>query len=299
MEGGDTSAEMYPVGPTALAPTEQFFPQWRFVDGDFFKTLGVPLKAGRFFDDSDVRGKGSLIVSETYAHKLWPGQDAVGRQVRDGGQNVYTIVGVVGDVRNLDIREEPIPINYYPATIGVPLPMTVLVRMAGDPLALTGALRERMKRLDSAVPIYDVRTMDQLVSANSARTRWNTGLIGSFALLALILGGLGIYGVLAYAVTLRTREIGVRMALGAESFDIVRLVVLEGMALALAGVAAGVVLALSLGRLAANLLYGVTPHDSVSLGMVAVIMTLVALSASLIPAARAARVDPLHALRME
>jgi putative ABC transport system permease protein len=171
--------------------------------------------------------------------------------------------------------------------------------MAGDPLALTGALRERMKRLDSAVPIYDVRTMDQLVSANSARTRWNTGLIGSFAVLALILGGLGIYGVLAYAVTLRTREIGVRMALGAASFDIVRLVVLEGMAVALAGVAAGVVLALSLGRLAANLLYGVTPHDSVSLGMVAVIMTLVALSASLIPAARAARVDPLHALRME
>ncbi|SPE39439.1 membrane hypothetical protein [Candidatus Sulfopaludibacter sp. SbA3] len=299
LAGGYSAQDMYPVGPSALAPTERFFPEWRFADPDYFRTLDVPLKEGRFFTDEDAGTRNSLIVSEAYARKLWPGESAVGKQMRDGGSGLHTIVGVVGDVRNIDVGKEPLPINYFPSTAGTPTPAALLVRTAGDPLATIGALRARMKRIDPSVPIFDVSTMEQLVSANSAKSRWNTWLIAIFAGLALILGALGIYGVLAYAVTLRTREIGVRMALGASSADIQRLMLGEGMTLAALGIGAGVLLAIWLGQLAASLLYGVDVKDTASLASVAVIMGLVALAASVIPARRAARVDPLDALRME
>ena len=297
-EGGFTAGEAFPVGASALAPTEQFFPEWRIVDPDYFQALRIPLKAGRVFTGQDTGERALLIVSESYARKLWPGENAVGRQVRTGG-TVRTIVGVAGDVRNLELGKEPGPINYLPATAGAGLPMTVLVRTEGDPLAMAPTLRERVKRVDRTVPVFDIRSMDQLVRANSARARWNTLLIGGFAALALVLAAVGIYGVLAYAVTLRTREIGVRMALGASARDVIRMVVREGLVLAAAGIGVGVALALALGRLAATLLYGVSPHDLATFAGVAAALAAVALAASVIPARRAAQVDPLAALRAE
>ena len=168
--------------------------------------------------------------------------------------------------------------------------MNIVIRTAGAPESAAAILREQVKRVDPAAPIFAVSTMGELIGRNLAQTRWSTLLVGGFAVLALLLGAIGTYGVLSYAVTLRRREIGVRMALGAAAADVIRMVVREGMALAAAGIFSGIVLALALGRAAVTLLYGVEPHDPRTFVVVAAILGLVALAASAIPALRAARV---------
>ena len=303
LTGGNTSQEMTPIGPSAIQPGEQFMPAWRIVDSDYFRVLGIPLKAGRFFTDHDsIQGR-SLIVSEGYVKRLWPAADspvqAIGRQVTDGGGGVYTIVGVVGDVRNLDLSLDPTPVNYFSAVDGGWLPMNVVLRTEGTPQAAASLLREQVRRVDPAAPVFAVLSMQELIDRSSAQTRWNTLLVGGFAALALLLGAVGTYGVLSYAVTMRRREIGVRMALGAGASDVIRMVVREGMMLAGAGILSGIVLALALGRAAVTLLYGVAPHDPRTFAAVVSILGLVALAASVIPALRAARVDPISTLRME
>ena len=299
LQGGDTSQEMYPVGPSALAPGEVFVPEWRIVDPDYFRVMGIPLKAGRFFTERESRDSSTIIVSESYANKLWPGLEstAIGRQLHDQGGGLFTIVGIVGDVRNVSLRRDPVPINYFSAVAAAPLPPTIILRTAGDPLAFTKTLREQVRRIDPVLPIFDVHSMEELVGGNRAQARWHTWLIGSYAGLALVLGALGIYGVLAYTVAQRRREIGIRLAMGATQGRVLRMVLREGMALAAIGIGVGVALALALGQLAASLFYGVRPHDLPTLAAVAGTVALTALAASVVPARRAALSDPVTALR--
>jgi putative ABC transport system permease protein len=303
LTGGDSSQDMYPVDASAIRPGEQFMPSWRIVDPEYFQVMGIPLKAGRFFTEHDTVDRRALVVSEGYVRRLWPDMknlsDAVGRQMRDGGSGLYSIVGVVGDVRNLNLNQDPRPINYFSAVNSGLLPMNVVIRTAGAPESAAAILREQVKRVDPAAPIFALSTMEELIGRNLAQTRWSTLLVGGFAVLALLLGAIGTYGVLSYAVTMRRREIGVRMALGAAAADVIRMVVREGMALAAAGIFSGIVLALALGRAAVTLLYGVAPHDPRTFLVVAAILGLVALAASAIPALRAARVDPISTLRAE
>jgi predicted permease len=301
LQGGTTAPDMFPVGASALGPSEQFIPDWRIVDADYFRTMGIPLKAGRYFTERDDAAAATIIVSESYANKLWPGPDApasaLGRQVHDQGNGVYTIVGVVGDVHNVSLSDTPAAINYFSVASVTNVPATVILRTDGDPLAMTKALREQVKRLDPVLPVFDVHSMDQLLSAYTAQARWNTWLVGSFAGLALVLGAVGIYGVLAYTVVQRRRELGVRLALGATPSDLIRLVIREGLALAATGIGFGTLLTLALGRLAASLLYRVDARDPLTLASVAAVLAMIALAASILPARRAARSDTISALR--
>jgi predicted permease len=301
--GGDSSQDMNPVDPSALRPGEVFMPSWRIVDPDYFQVMGIPLKAGRFFTEHDTAELRSLIVSEGYVRRLWPEMNdysaAIGRQMRNGGSTIYNIVGIVGDVRNLNLNQDPLPVNYFSAVNSGMLPMNVVIRTEGEPEAAARILREQVKRVDPMAPIFAVFSMQELIERNLAQTRWSTLLVGGFAVLALLLGAIGTYGVLSYAVTMRRREIGVRMALGAAATDVIRMVVGEGMALAGAGILSGIALALVLGRAAVTLLYGVEPGDPRTFLTVATILGLVALAASVIPALRAARVDPISTLRAE
>jgi putative ABC transport system permease protein len=179
------------------------------------------------------------------------------------------------------------------------IPMNVILRSEGDPLSLSNALRAEVRRVDPMAPLFGVDSMTRMLDANTAGARWNTFLVGGFAVLALLLGAVGTYGVLAYAVTLRRREIGVRMALGAAASDVIWLVVREGMTVALLGIASGIALALVLGRLATTLLFKVSPHDPAAFTAVAIALAMVALAATLVPARRAAQVDPVSTLRAE
>ena len=202
-------------------------------------------------------------------------------------------------MRNRSLALAPPATGYLPATAAVTRPMTVVLRTAADPLALVSALHDEVRRLSPIVPLFGISTMELMISANSAQPRWHALLVGAFAALALLLGALGIYGVLAYSVTLRTREIGLRIALGATCSGIEHLIVGEGLWVAGIGIGSGVVLAVALGRLAANLLYGVTAAVPATLAAVVFVLALVAIAAAAIPAGRAARVDPLTALREE
>jgi putative ABC transport system permease protein len=212
---------------------------------------------------------------------------------------------VVGDVRQYLAIEEP-PTAYYPYT-QIPASLgpiifgrtTLAARTAADPASLAGAIRQTVQEIDSDAPVYQVTTMDELLSTAAADTRFQMVLLGIFAGIGLLLAAVGIYGLMSYSVTQRTREIGIRMALGAERGDVLRMVVRQGLRLSLTGVAAGVVAAFALSRVMASLLYGVGPTDLATFSMVPVGLTAVALAASYIPARRATKVEPVIALREE
>jgi putative ABC transport system permease protein len=199
-------------------------------------------------------------------------------------------------VRNLSLSQDT-PAAYYPAAATVWPLMDVVMRTSGDPLALVPAVRQVVRQMDPDIPISNARTEEQWITANSAQPRLNAALLGIFATLALVIAAVGVYGILAYSVTQRTREIGLRMALGASRGGVLRLVVREGMTVGIAGIVVGVAGALALGRTVASLVFGVRVYDPATFVIVVATLTLVALAACTIPAARAARVDPQVALR--
>jgi putative ABC transport system permease protein len=209
------------------------------------------------------------------------------------------IVGVVGAVRHGGPGKEPRPEFFLPDTQTPGFPLTTVVRTDGDPLAIVGAVRNEVRALDSDLPVDRVKTLDQYLTESVAQPRFNTLLLALFAGVAMILTAVGLYGVMAYSVTARTREIGLRVALGARRHDVLRLVISQGMKLTLIGVAIGLVAALALTRLMAGLLFGVTPTDPATFALIALLLVGVALLACYIPARRAARVDPMIALRFE
>ncbi len=296
---------------------ERHLVQVPVVSPDYFRVMGIPLHKGRFLTEQDAgEAAGAVVITEGLARRFFPGQDPVGKRIKFGLPEaplpLYTIVGVVGDVRQSGLDTEPassIYLSYLKSRSaeilrpgGDPFllqSMHLVVRSAADPLALASAVRSRALAVDKDQPVYDVQTMEQRLANWTAPQRFRTLLLGLFAALALVLAAVGIYGVLSYAVRLRAAEIGIRMALGAHTADILKLVVGQGMAVTLAGVAAGLAAAAALTRLLTGLLYGVTPTDPATFAAVSVFLTAVALAASYFPARRAAKIDPMEALRHE
>jgi predicted permease len=280
---------------------------------EYFQAMEIPLVQGRLLGDRDDASAALVAVVDTnFARRFWPHREAIGQRVAiDTIPNVKpraprwrTIVGVVGHVKHysLDVEgREQIYLPHRQPLFGVfaPRDMTLAVRTSLDPANVTSAIREQVFAIDKGLPLYNIATMDQLVANSVAQPRLNLSLLVAFALLALALAAVGVYGVMAYAVTQRTQEFGIRMALGASPADVVKQVLLEGGRLAALGLGLGLIAALALTRLMASMLYGVKPSDPLSLGVAAALLAIVAFAACYIPARRATRVDPLVALRYE
>jgi putative ABC transport system permease protein len=293
-----------------VVPARQSAPIGPFVlvgDG-YFKTLGVPLVRGRFFDRHDTLDAAPVvIINETLASRYFAGADPIGRRLKDGGperpvgpDNPWmTVVGVVGDLKYTGLDAAPDPTFYLPFRQNSWSRQYVVVRGAGDPRALAPAARNAVSSIDQDVPIFNVKTMDELISASFAPPAFRTILVTTFALLGLVLAAIGIYGVMAHAVAERTHELGVRIALGASRGDVVRLVVGEAAILAAAGVGLGLAGAFVTTRLMQSLLFGVTATDASTFVGISGVLVGTALAASYLPARRAMRVDPMVALRYE
>jgi putative ABC transport system permease protein len=285
----------------SILPRDAAVPiDWRIVSPGYFKTMGVPLIAGRDFTDADGPAPALpvTIVSQSTARKFWGDENPLGHTLRRSADPriAFTIVGVVGDVRSTVLTQEW-PALYYPVASRVWPVMDVVVRTDGEPGKLIPAIRQKVHELDGELALANVGTMDAWLSASAAQPRLNTVMLGVFGFVALLIAAIGIYGVVGYSVSQRTGEIGVRMALGATPRGVLRLILSEGMTVALIGIAGGLVAGLALGRSVSSLVYDVTVSDPLTFAGVAVVLAGVALTACLIPALRASRVDPINALR--
>ncbi|HEX8831353.1 MAG TPA: FtsX-like permease family protein, partial [Longimicrobium sp.] len=272
----------------------------RIVGGSYFPAQGIRLVAGRAFDQRDhAEAVPAMIINRALARQQFPGEDPVGKRLAYPWPDLVVgeIVGVVDDVRETSVTDEPAAALYRPYTQWADANLNVVIRTGGDPAALAGPAREVVRRIDPNLPVASIRTMEEVVGEATARSRMSSYLLAAFATLALVLAGIGLYGIVSYAVTQRRGEIGVRVALGAERGNILRLIVRQGMVLTLAGLALGLVLSLALTRLLRSLLFGVTTTDPVTFLLVPLVLAAVALLASYVPASRAARVDPAIALR--
>ncbi|MGB6820518.1 MAG: ABC transporter permease [Candidatus Acidiferrales bacterium] len=299
--GNYTSHPMFTTGPSAMAPETRVPVDWRNVSPGYFKTMGIPLMRGRDFTDADNSTVTPvIIVSAATAKKFWGDADPLGRVLHPNAKPsfTFTVVGVVGDVRSTVLAKES-PAFYYPVGQRVAPLMDVVVRTAHSPETLLPAIRERVHGLDSQLALANVRTMEQWLSNSSAQPRLNTVLLSTFAFVALLIASIGIYGVLAYSVSQRTKELGVRMALGATSRGVLLLVIREGAKVALIGIGAGVLGGLALAQAVSSLVFGVSVRDPAIFGGVATALAAVALAACYLPARRASRVDPMVALRYE
>ena len=286
-----------------LVPEESFQTEFIVLAGDYFQTMRIPVKAGRTFTDYDTAETGPVvIINETAARRVFPGQDPIGKRIIVWRDEKFAreIVGVVGDVKATALDEEVACQIYVPhaqdsgwGTLGL------AVRTKGDPEALTSQVRGVILSLDKDQPAFGIKTMDQAFSESVAKIRLIVLLFGVFSVLALLLATIGIYGVIAYSVAQRTHEIGIRLALGAQRRDVLRMIVTQGMILSLIGAVLGLVGAFALTRVMRSLLYGVSTTDPLIFIGVSLLLTVVALLASYIPARRATKVDPMIALRYE
>ncbi|HET9040051.1 MAG TPA: FtsX-like permease family protein, partial [Gemmatimonadales bacterium] len=283
---------------------------WQTVSPGYFATMGIPVLQGRDFAETDRIGTpGAMIVNRTLARQVWPNGDALGHRVLLGGggaDSVWrTVVGIVGDVRHRGLTASPrpemfLPYAQFPAGTGTAPPsMHVVLRTAGDPSALASALGTAVAGIDPDVPLSGVQTMEAAMGSWAAERRLIMLLVSGFALVALVLGSVGIYGVMAHVVAQREREIGVRMALGALPGQILGLVVSQSAWLVGAGIVAGMAGALAVTRLLASLLFQVRPTDPLTLVGTTLVLILAAAGATLVPALRAVRTDPAHALRSD
>jgi putative ABC transport system permease protein len=273
---------------------------WRMVSADYFKTMRIPLLRGRFFGPEDQGEKASsIVISGLLARRLYGDENVVGRDFEREIKEHFTIVGVVGDVRMNSLNQEPSPAMYFPAPRGLWPNMTVVVRTQGDPLHAEALLRSKVRELDARQPIYNVRSMENWIARDGSQARTNALLLTIFALVALALAAVGVYGVLSYSVTQRTSDLGIRIALGARAWDVMRLVLREGMLLALVGLAAGALGALAMRRTIETILFGVHADDPGTFVTVMFTLAIVSLLACTVPAWRAGRIDPLLALRQE
>ena len=274
----------------------------RRVDEGYFRAIGIPLLAGREFSEADTaEAPGVIIVNQTLARRFWPnGNPLGGRLILDfDGAKPYEIVGVVGDVKPDRMEAEEWPTIYRNFRQRTTVEMVLVARTSGPPLALAPAVERTVHELDPGQPVANVRTMDMVLDRALAEARFQTVVLGSFALVAFILSAVGIYGLISYDVTERIRELGIRMALGAESPHILRLVLGQGARLAAGGIVAGLAASYGLTRLMAGMLYGVRPSDASTFASIAVLLGLVALLASYLPSRRAMALDAVTALRHE
>jgi putative ABC transport system permease protein len=289
-------------GRPPAPPEEERSANWYAVSPDYFKTLRVPLVRGRLFTAADAATTPRVaLINETMARRVFPGQDPLGQHLIMGvdGKVVREIVGVVGDVRHYGL-DQPVTMQMYEPCAQRPwIAMTLLLRAAARPDTLAPAARRAILAIDPGQPVSEVRTLQAIVDLSTAQRRFTLVLLALFALVALVLASVGLYGVVAYSVTQRTHEIGVRMALGAQRGEILALVLRQGMGMTLWGVLAGLLGAAALARVMSGLLFGVSAHDPLTFAVTVLILTTVALGATWVPARRATRVEPTSALRYE
>ena len=269
----------------------------RFVNPDYFKTLRIPFREGRTFDDSQ-RNRQVAIVSQGTARRLWPGRSPLGRRMLHN-ERVEEVVGVTADVRSTSLDKDPVLIIYVPYWQRPRLSASLLVRTAMDPRGIAAGLRVAIHQVDADVPVPEMQTLQEVMSDSVAQRRFQAMLVMLFAAAALALAGFGIYGVVSYSVTRRRTEMGIRMALGAGTGGLQRMVLWQGIRPVVAGLAVGIVGALAAGRILSSLLFQVSPRDPLTIGGVAVVLLAVSVIAALAPARRATRVDPMKALRFE
>ena len=302
ISGGDPHGDLTIEGHTFSAG-EAPGVSYRRILPNYFRAMGIPLLQGREFDDRDSGGKPDVvIVNQKMAQRYWPNGNAIGKRIKVGApenEPWLTIVGVVGNVNHTGLDAEPDFATYEPHAKRPWSEMTLLVRTVGDPQSLAAPVQRELKNAESEILIEDVVTMNRRLDLSVAPQRMNVVLLATFAFIALVIAAVGIYGIMAHSVAQRTQEIGLRMALGAQVRDVLKMVLRSGMMLALIGIASGLAGAFFLTRLMRTLLFGVTPTDALTFASVAVILFVVALLACYIPARRAAKLDPLIALRYE
>ncbi len=298
--GAYYSHPMMATENSILPPDAKVPIDWRIVSPGYFKTMNIPLLQGREFEYTDASTPDIIIVSQATARTFWGDGNPLGRTLRRSAdpEIPLTVVGVVGDVRSTQLNQES-PAFYYSITTRTNSLMDVVVRTDASPESLLPSIRKQIKALDPDLPMANVNTMEQWITNSAAQPRLTSILLGLFAGVALLIAAIGIYAVLTYSVTQRTREIGIRMALGATPRRVLELIVSEGMRVALLGLGIGLAGGLALGRTVESLVYGVGVRDPKIYFVVAAILTAVALAACFIPARRAAVVDPLVALREE
>jgi predicted permease len=298
------AVEDFPLEPDDLPPIVAYV----HTTPGYFETLGIPLLAGRPFEPDGEDGRNrSVVASEAFARRFWPGGNPLGKRLQRGGANPdgwAAIAGVVGDVRQQGLADPPVEILYFPivgpaAGGGVARNLSFAVRSAADPAALAEPVSAAIWALDSELPISGVRTLEEVRVTSTARTTFAMTLLTIAAAVAVALGTVGLYGVVAYAVARRTREIGVRMALGADRGKVAAMVLGQGLAVIGTGLAVGLAGALALTRLLAGLLYGVSAADPATFAGVSLLLSAVGLAASWLPARRAAAVEPTEALGTE
>jgi putative ABC transport system permease protein len=276
---------------------------WQVAGDRFFETLGVHLIDGRLLDSRDAQsGAPTVVINQTMARTYYGNESAVGRRIRPGFQDPWrTVVGVVEDVKNGGLDQPARTEIFLPYQQGTFVGRTIYfaVHTAGDPASLISSVRAAIREVDPALPLSQVKTMDDVLSAARSRPRFLTTLLGMFSATALILAAIGLYGVISYSVTRRTSEFGVRMAIGAQTGDVLALVMRQAMRLSAAGVVAGALGGLALTRFMRGLLYQVSAFDPLTFAAMAGLLFLVAACACIIPAMRATKVDPIVALRYE
>ncbi|HEX8144508.1 MAG TPA: ABC transporter permease [Pyrinomonadaceae bacterium] len=306
--GGDALGHDFVIeGRPPLSPGEEPELFSRTVGGDYFRTMGIPLINGRDLTKEDREGTPLVgVVNEAMARQYFPGGNPIGARIRwaraDGEPKWITIVGVAGDVKHFGLNLPEQPAIYTPyAQLLQPWKrwMNVVVRSNGDPATITSMVKARIWTIDSQIPVTKVRTMTEVMATSVAAQRFTMMLLGVFAAIALALAAVGIYGLMSYSITERTHEIGIRMALGAQGRDVLRMVVGQGLKLILIGVAAGLLGAFALTRIMSSLLFGVSAVDPLTFAAVSALLTLIGLLACYIPARRATKVDPMVALRYE
>ena len=299
--GAYTTTPIVTTGASPLPPDTAVPTDWRIVSPGYFKAMNISLLRGREFTDADTPSTAPLtvVVSRATAQRFWGDTDPLGRILHRQGDlaRQYTVVGVVGDVRHSSLTTES-PAIYYPSYSLSPR-MDVVVRTQGPPASALSAVRQKVHELDASLPLSTVRTMDEWLANSAAQPRLNAVLLLVFAAVAMLIAAIGIYSVLAYSVNQRTREIGVRMALGAPRAQVLRMVVREGMTVGVIGVVSGLITALAVSRVLSSLVFGVEVRDPMTYILVALGLALVALVACVIPARKASRVDPIVALRYD
>jgi putative ABC transport system permease protein len=291
-------------GRPSVAPEGDATANLISVTPDYFLALGAPLLSGRFLTRFDTKDVPVVVINHTMAVRYWPDEEPIGQKVSFrsyGGDFIAEIVGVVGDMRTAGLETEPKPEIFvsHASSIGYPNSMTYFVRTATDPVALLPAIKDKIREVNREQAFSSVTTIDQLVAQSLNQRRFNLLLLASFAILALILASVGLYGLISFMTAQRTQEIGVRMAFGADRADVLKLIIGQGMALTLAGVLIGLVASLALTRLMQSLLFGITATDPTTFVVIAVVLSAVPLLACYIPARRAMKVDPIVALRYE